>query len=321
CYLYGLFGLKRSTEEGLSEKELEAVERWRKVILGIALEEMNHLTLVANLTTAVGGAPQFGRPYFPVPAGPSPDDLIMELAPFDMETLDHFIFVERPEGQAIRDGSGFQRPLRYSREPLAGSLMPMAGNYPTVGSLYQAIRQSLQALAQRIGEKQLFCGCPTIQVGPLESPLPGLNVIRDLESASQALDTIVTQGEGATVEQGSHFARFKEIKREYEELLKENPNFKPGRPAARNPVQRRPPIPEGRVWVTEPLASKYIDMANAIYNLMLRVFVQGFSVTGRSRESKGALLDTAYALMHAMAAIGETLTRMGANAEQPGVNA
>jgi len=321
CYLYSMFGLKRSPEEGLSQKEWEAVERWRRVILGVALEEMNHLSLVANLTTAVGGAPQFGRPNFPVPSGPYPDDLVMELAPFGMDTLEHFIYVERPEGKEITDGSTFQPRLRYSRQPLVGSLMPMAGDYPTVGALYQSIRQSLKALASKIGEKRLFCGCPTIQVGPLESPLPGLTVIRDLESASQALDTIVTQGEGATVELGSHFARYKEIKREYEDLLKENPNFNPGRPVARNPVQRRPPIPEGRVWVTEPLASRYIDMANAIYTLMLRVLVQVYSITGRSRDSKGALLDTAYALMHSLVPIGESLTRMGANSDQPGVNA
>jgi len=321
CYLYAMFGLKRSTDEGLSETELAAVERWRKVIMGVALEEMNHLTLVANLTTAVGGSPHFGRPNFPTGAGPYPADLIMELAPFDLDTLDHFIYVERPENQAYPDGSSFENRYHYMRQALTGRLMPSAGDYPTVGSLYQSIRLSISALVDKIGEKQLFCGCPSIQIGPLESQLPGLTIIRDQASAAQALDTIVTQGEGASVEEGSHFARFRQIKNEYEELLKLNPKFIPGRPVARNPVMRSPPMPEDRVWVTEPLASRYIDMANAIYTLMLRVLVQTYSVTGRSRESKRALLDASYALMHSLVPIAETLTRMTANPDYPGVNA
>ncbi|HEX5032972.1 MAG TPA: ferritin-like protein, partial [bacterium] len=321
CYLYAMFGLKRSIEEGLNEEELAAVERWRKVMLGVALEEMNHLTLVGNLTTAVGGSPHFGRPNFPTDPGPYPADLVMELAPFNLDTLDHFIYVERPENQAYPDGATFDRGYTYVREPLSGRLMPSAGTYPTVGSLYQSIRRSIAALVERIGEKRLFCGCPTIQIGPLESQLPGLNVIRDQASANLALDTIVTQGEGAAVEEGSHFARFLQIRREYEELIKKNPAFVPGRPVARNPVMRSPIKSAGRVWVTEPLASGYIDMANAIYTLMLRVLVQIYSITGRSRESKRALLDTSYALMHSLVPIAETLTRMNANKDLPGVNA
>src|SRR5215813_13715576 len=45
-YLFAAFSLKRSTDEGLTEDELAAAERWRKVVAHVATEEMLHLALV-----------------------------------------------------------------------------------------------------------------------------------------------------------------------------------------------------------------------------------------------------------------------------------
>ena len=78
CYLYAMFSLKRSRVENLTEAELTAVTRWRGVLRGIALEEMTHLTLVSNLMSAVGGAPHFIRPNFPVSPGAYPADVVIE---------------------------------------------------------------------------------------------------------------------------------------------------------------------------------------------------------------------------------------------------
>jgi Mn-containing catalase len=69
CYLYGAWSLKRSTKDGLTPDQVEAVKRWRKAIVSVAVEEMGHLALVANLTSSVGAGPHFSRPDFPVPAG------------------------------------------------------------------------------------------------------------------------------------------------------------------------------------------------------------------------------------------------------------
>jgi Ferritin-like len=41
------------------------VGRWRKTLTGIAIEEMLHLALVANVMTAIGAAPRLARPNFP----------------------------------------------------------------------------------------------------------------------------------------------------------------------------------------------------------------------------------------------------------------
>src|SRR6266542_6714316 len=45
-YLFAAFSLKQSTDEGLSDAELEAVTRWRRVVAHVATEEMLHLGLV-----------------------------------------------------------------------------------------------------------------------------------------------------------------------------------------------------------------------------------------------------------------------------------
>ncbi|MEY2933671.1 MAG: hypothetical protein RL033_4420, partial [Pseudomonadota bacterium] len=58
-YLYAAFSLRSGVEEQLLPLEAEAVERWRRTILGVAIEEMGHLTAVWNITAALGGAPRF----------------------------------------------------------------------------------------------------------------------------------------------------------------------------------------------------------------------------------------------------------------------
>ena len=98
CYLYAVFSLKQGTDEGLSADELAAVQRWRRVILDVAIEEMGHLTMVSNIMVALGGSPHFGRQNFPIAAGYHPSGIVVKLAPFNAATLDHFIYLERPEG-------------------------------------------------------------------------------------------------------------------------------------------------------------------------------------------------------------------------------
>ena len=134
-YLYAMFSLKRSEAEGVSSRELEAIARWRRSIMSVALEEMTHLTLVGNLMSSIGASAHFMRPNFPSSPGFYPANIVIELAPFDMSTLDHFIFLERPRSQEIADGATFKPAKQYTRVAPAGRLMPSSGDYPTVGAL------------------------------------------------------------------------------------------------------------------------------------------------------------------------------------------
>src|SRR4029450_2537135 len=114
-YLYAAFSLKTGRSD-LGTKEAEAVGGWGQAVLSVAIEEMTHLLLAANLSIALGGRPYFGRPNFPVPAGYFPSGIVVKLTPFSRETLDHFIFVERPQGHQLADGEGFEHEQDYQRE-------------------------------------------------------------------------------------------------------------------------------------------------------------------------------------------------------------
>ncbi len=320
CYLYAMFSLKHGAADGLDSEETTAVERWRHAIRGVALEEMTHLTLVSNLASAIGGSSHFMRPNFPVPAGAYPASLVIELAPFDMATLDHFIFVERPESEQISDGAGFSASHQYSRHAPSGRLMPYASDYSTVGELYRSIRAGIDILCREIGEKNLFCGDSRNQIGPQDSSLPGLCLINDQACANRALDIIVSQGEGSWGGVDSHFERFRAIRREYQTLLTTHPDFSPSWPVARNPVMRKPPQPQGRIWITEPLAARYVDTANALYVETMRLLTQIYAHI-HTPVQKRALVQASHLLMRALTPIGQSLARLPANPEHPGVHA
>ena len=55
-YLFAAFSLKQGTHEGLTSEQAEVVDRWRETLNSIAVQEMLHLALVANLSTAIGAA-------------------------------------------------------------------------------------------------------------------------------------------------------------------------------------------------------------------------------------------------------------------------
>ena len=149
CYLYAAFSLKRGRLGGaLSEAESAAIDRWRKAIMSVAIEEMSHLVLVANLTVSIGGRAHFNRPDLRVAAGYHPAGIVIELAPFDMATLDHFIFLERPDDATIADSEAFEPSADFVRTPhCPGALMPSAHDYETIAQFYRSIRPGFQVLA------------------------------------------------------------------------------------------------------------------------------------------------------------------------------
>ncbi len=319
CYLYAAWSLK-GEGHGLSPEELKAVQGWKRSIISVAVEEMSHLTLASNLMLSVGGAAHLTRPNFPVAQGYHPSGVIVELARFDMETLDHFIYLERPEGDAVGDAASFAHTGAYHRSKRERALMPSSQDYETVGHLYRGIRDGFDAVAKAVGETALFCGHAHGQIAPRDAGLPGLMIVKDLASAHAAIDTIVEQGEGAPGHhETGHYARFLAIKRELEALQSANPNFNPSHNCARNPVMRRPVNPENRVHIDHPAAAAALDVGNALYGVMLRCLAQSM---GRSGDAaKRMLLDGGIDAMFAMAPVAEHLAALPANGRHPGVTA
>lgn len=141
-------------------------------------------------------------------------------------------------------------------------------------------------------------------------PLEGLIVITDLASALTALDTIVVQGEGSSGDsEDSHFAQFSQIKAEYEAKLEADPAFAPAHPAARNPVMREPVDPQDRTHIDEPHAAAVLDVANALYNQMLRLLTQAYGRTAPTLAAKKALMGAAMESMGVLSTVAEYVAR------------
>ncbi len=322
-YLYAAFSLKSGEEDGLTGDQAEAVARWRRTIIGIAVEEMGHLLMVANLTVAVGGAPHFARPNFPVSPGYFPSDVVVRLTGFSEDTLDHFIFLERPRGIGGEDSEAFEQE-DYEREQAHDGLMPSAQDYRTIGHLYEALRTNLVHLAERLGEEGLFIGSAAAQLGRSVADIEGVEAITGLDAALRAIDVIVEQGEGSPHDRDdSHYRRFVEIRRALEMLRAADPRFAPAWPVADNPVLRRPPEPEDKVFIDARQAAVLLDFACAAYGLLLRLLVQCFGrepadALARQKRLFGAAIE----LMHVVGAASEALARLPASAaDAPRVNA
>jgi CDGSH-type Zn-finger protein/uncharacterized Fe-S cluster protein YjdI len=321
-YLYAAASLKDGEREGLGAEEAAAVRRWRQVLLGVAIEEMGHLAAVWNITSGLGGSPRFGRTNFPLDPGYLPASVVVKLAPFNADTLQHFVFLERPHGSTEQEGGGFAYERSYVRGGTSGArLTPMGFNYDTVGDFYDALGEGLRALVAHCGEANAFDGDRALQLSPEEVNLPGARHVVCLKTALAAFAAIVEQGEGAPRDSvGSHYQKFLGIRAELRALSDANPAFSPAFPAATNPVLRRPPRPEGRVWLENPDAVATVDLANASYGLMLRLLAYAYAVRGPSAE-KSLTVDLAIGLMQAVMPLAERAARLPAGPSNPQCNA
>jgi hypothetical protein len=318
-YLYAVFSMKRAGEAGLTSEQAEAVERWRKTILKIALEEMAHLACVNNLLIAIGGAPHFDRANFPVAPGYHPADVVVRLTPFDEATLDHFIYLERPEGMEMNDGAGFEPSGGERQVPIEG-VTPSAKDYQTVGALYDSIAEGFRTLADQLGEVTFIDPAGRSQMDSDLVKLPNIPRVTNLATALAAIDQIKEEGEGSTGGAiDSHFQRFQAIKQEWQEMKAADPAFYPAWPAAHDPVMRKPLDESSRIWVTEAASARYLDLANGIYGAMLSVLAQTFSLT--DRDEQRLFMRVSVELMEASASISTQLARMPANPRYPGINA
>jgi CDGSH-type Zn-finger protein/uncharacterized Fe-S cluster protein YjdI len=320
CYLYAAFSLKEHADEDLSDLELAAVQRWRKEIFAVAVEEMGHLAIVCNILSALGAPAHFVHQNFPVPPGYHPSGVVVKLSPFEPATLAHFIYLERPADAEINDGDGYEPARRYTRALDMDRLMTVCTDYHTVGELYQSVEAGLRFLCDAFGESALFVGDPDHQLDSETTRLPGLAPVRCIKTALAAIDAIVLQGEGAKACCGdSHYQRFLRIQREYDALLKSRPGFKPARMNAYNPVMRPPPTPEGKLWVSEEPAAALLDLGNALYNHCLRCLSLAYG--GVDRATQTTLVSATIDLMHLLTGVATMLGRLPANPSVPDATA
>jgi hypothetical protein len=325
-YLFTAFSLKESTDEEVSQAQLTKINRWRRTLNSIAVEEMLHLALASNLLTAIGGAPYFRRANFPQAKTYTSLKLQFKLAAFNQTTLNRYICFELPNNfdneeqkanwiqfcQRIRDEE-LLRIMALLPQPL----VPRKIEYNTIGELYELIRQGFETIGQK-----LFIGPPEAQAtGIFRQMVP----VKDLASAVKAIDLIVVQGEGSPAQRNdSHFAKFTKIREEYLAELQSDPNFQPARPVIENPllsIQQDNTTPGSNI-ITDSLSRDVVEIFVALYEVMLQILLRFFAHTEESEEQMYVLKSAFINLMpFGVSPLAKAITQLPAGEGFPGTNA
>jgi len=140
-YLFATFRLKREVSEGVTAAQFEAIKRWERVVSLVATQEMLHLALVSNLLTAIGSHPFFSHPTLPKRSKYYPPGVQLALLPFGEHALQHFLYLERPEGMDLEDAPEFAM-LAIPKPSITlddDQIVPQTQDFATVGHLYRGI--------------------------------------------------------------------------------------------------------------------------------------------------------------------------------------
>jgi hypothetical protein len=192
-----------------------------QVLRVVAVEEMLHLTLAANVMNAVGGTPDLTAPGF-VPEYPAylPDgetDFQVSRDRFCRDSLETFLKIERPR-EAPREEERVLHREHHGRRIMAAAPGGTAMQFYSIGEFYREIEHGLRDLHSEQGDA-LFSGDPARQVTSEYYYSGGGEVIpvTDLSSALRALNLIAEQGEGVggriyDVERElAHYYRFQQL--------------------------------------------------------------------------------------------------------------
>ncbi|MFZ5816264.1 MAG: ferritin-like domain-containing protein [Bacillota bacterium] len=305
-YLYTAFTIKQPGEDRkLTNQQQERLHLWGRQIYHVAVQEMLHLCLAANLLTAVGGAPNLRRPNFPQPKERYPLGLPSELAPFSLETIERYKKWEEPE---------FLEPPTTE-----APLMPRDLTYKTIGELYHIIETAFR----RPDAQRWLIGPARAQVTNQLFPFqPPVIAVTNPEAACRAVQLIVEEGEGTPpradgsqqIDPNSHYGIFSAI---VEGLKEEPPGFAPAWATVHNPIYHRhydAVTPEGAhqaVMVEHPATRAVGELFNALYDLMCQWLMRLFAHTEESDEQLRILATSSMELMSmALQPVGIMLTRM-----------
>lgn len=348
-YLYAAFSLKKDPDERCSDAQFEYVRRWASTIYRVARQEMEHLSIVNSILTAIGGQPYFGHTgTFPAQsrwyeqraliakrgAGlPPPCEIPFRLERFSLDTARRYACMESPHIDDVVDPDRadllrwcFQdehgrcpsiEPAQAARPaPPAPSLLAASPDdiqIGTVQDLYDAIDDGLRRLDAELGSAALFSGhCSGQSEIPSEYDIY-LFPICDLQTALAGTKLVKTQGEGIDQPPGaeSHYQMFVDIARQYEALLATDPRFEPSKPV---PID---PTPDQYTDRATALAAEAYHAGYAVLLAMLTGYYSRWSKDGwqQSPFLLQMLEQTAFAPVMTMLvrSLAEVVTLLPAN--------
>lgn len=338
-YLFAAHSLKSDLSEGgLTPDQLKLVLGWKRRLSLVSKEEMLHLAQVANLLTAIGGAPHFKRTNFPMPAESYPFGVKLALEPFSQATIERFVGYEMPEPGILDSEQQAEMDALVGRiaargdtsgesktdaVPLLG-LEPFEIDFSTIGEFYHKIEMGFRT----IPEEELFIGPLEAQANARFVDFEGLLVsVTDCASACAAIDMIIEQGESpSSAHPDAHFMVFDTIRREYETAMREAEAsgvvFDPVRKVVSNPMTRFYEDSAAGTLITDPLTHKVADIFNVAYETMLLMLLRFFAHTEETQSELEKLAGGTLLLMTSvLRPLGEALTKLPAGPEYPGLSA
>lgn len=198
-YLTALYSIVEGTNEDAS-----------RIIRSVVMEEMLHMSMVANVLNAVGGRPTFNNPDF-IPKFPAP-------MPFSDGSIYMRLQALTPDAIAL---------FRQIERPAPVDAPPQPEKFHTLGQFYEAVALGMEYLCETLGEDAVFTGNPAVQIGPEQYYGGGGEIFKvlTLEDALHALRFIIIEGEGfehgisdgdkryfGQVEEPAHFFQFNQIR-------------------------------------------------------------------------------------------------------------
>ena len=282
-YLYAAFSLRDGPAEGLSPARAEAVARWRRDDHAAspsrrwATSPRCGTSRRRSAARRASAAATFRSTRARCPPASSSSSRRSAKT-----SLQHFIFLERPDGSQRARRRGLRAATSRSRAASTRPrLTPMALDYETVGVFYATLgaepaRRSSRASA-RTSRSAAIRRCSSRRPS---SRLQGAEPVICLKTALAALrgDRRARRGRARAIPRDSHFQRFIAIREELAALKRAEPGFSPAFPAATNPVCAGPCAPEARVWIENEEAARTVDAANTGYALMLRLLAYSYLV-------------------------------------------
>ena len=278
--------------------------------------------MVQNLLTSIGSAPYVSRPHMPHQARGYPPGVQFRLLPFGEAALQHFVYLERPEGVEGADAAGFDPAGLPPAAMRPEEIVPRAQDFATVGHLYRAVERGFAHLADTMGADRLFIGPAFQQADETTFGWPDLRPITDLAGANRALELIVEQGEGCTGNwQTAHYGRFLEMLGDYLAMRKADPAFEPAYPVVAAGMRAVEGI-EPDVYITDPATGGCSDLFNAVYELLLQMIARYFAFGHETPAQREVLAHSAVGLMfRAIKPLGLLLAGLPVGPDHPGVTA
>jgi hypothetical protein len=263
--------------------------------------------------------PHLRHPNFPQRSKYYPPTVQLTLMPFSEHALEHFVFLERPEGFDTADAPEFDVIGNVFAEPTGTEIVPVPQNFATVGHLYRAVEQGLRTLVARYGERGVFIGPPKAQATGDFFRWPELVVVTDLASAERAIEMVVEQGEGARgAWEDAHYGRFVRTLRELRELKQADPAFEPSRPVLPAYV-RMPSDIASCDLLSDPRTAAVCDLFNGSYEALLEVLLRFFLHVRDSDAELMELADAGIGMMFSLVKpLGQLLTALPVGPSVPG---